>query len=56
MVYNMSIFEDKNIRPFCACAILRNGKEKRVLQLGIMRHFFAWSIYHRESLDKVSAL
>ena len=32
----MSIFEDKKLRPFCACVILKKGLEKRVLPLGIM--------------------
>ena len=36
----MSIFEDKKTRPFCACAILKKVLKKRVLQLGIMGHFF----------------
>ena len=36
----MSIFKNKQCRPFCACAILKKGLEKRVLPLGIMGHFF----------------
>ena len=53
----MSIFEDKKIQPFCACAILKKGLEKRVLPLGIMGYFFSHDLYtRRKSLDKVSAL
>ena len=40
MVSNMSIFEDKKIRPFCARTIMKKGLEKRVLLLEIMGHFF----------------
>ena len=41
----MSIFEDKNFRPFCAFAILKKGLEKRVLPLGIVGHFFSHDLY-----------